>query len=360
MKNNFYFLLIISVLLSCKKNHQIELQFLDEYIVKDSLVINNTLIGGLSGLDYAEGYYYCVVDDQKKPRFLKVKIDINHNEVTSINFESVSFLKDTTTSFFTENAMDLEAIFFDEATREINFVSEGSINSNKSPSVFSIDENGKLVHVYELPKSLKNNSSMKHNGVFEGASKSVNQKGFWVSLEAPLNVDGEAPTFKKASSPIRITYFDKNFKKATKQFAYHLEHIEKPSKGSINLNGVTAILEYKEGHFLVIERAYKSGYGPFGNTVKIFEATIDHKTTNVLAIDSLRVSEYIPLKKRLVFDFNDIKHQLTQGIIDNIEGITLGPKLASGNQSLLLVSDNNFQAFGEQLNQFILMEIPTK
>ena len=65
--------------------------------------------------------------------------------MTSINFESVSFLKDTTTSFFTENAMDLEAIFFDEATREINFVSEGSINSNKSPSVFSIDENGKLV-----------------------------------------------------------------------------------------------------------------------------------------------------------------------------------------------------------------------
>ena len=156
MKNNFYFLLIISVLLSCKKNHQIELQFLDEYIVKDSLVINNTLIGGLSGLDYAEGYYYCVVDDQKKPRFLKVKIDINHNEMSSINFESVSFLKDTTTSFFTENVMDLEAIFFDEATREINFVSEGSINSNKSPSVFSIDENGKLVHVYELPKSLKN------------------------------------------------------------------------------------------------------------------------------------------------------------------------------------------------------------
>ena len=360
MKNNFYFVLIILVLLSCKKNNQIALQFLDEYIVKDSLVINNTLIGGLSGLDYAEGYYYCVVDDQKTPRFLKAKIDIQKNEIASINFESVSFFKDETTSFFRENVLDLEAIFLDEATQEINFVSEGSINLNKSPSVFSIDKNGKLVHIYELPKSLKNNSTMRHNAVFEGSSKSVNQKGFWVSLEAPLNVDGEAPAFKKTSSPIRITYFDKNSKKATKQLAYHLEHIDKPSKGSINLNGVTAILEYKEDHFLVIERAYKSGYGPFGNTVKIFDASIDHKTTNVLGIDSLRVSEYVPLKKRLVFDFNDIKHQLTQGIIDNIEGIAFGPKLVNGNQSLLLVSDNNFQAFGLQLNQFILMEISTK
>jgi hypothetical protein len=62
----------------------------------------------------------------------------------------------------------------------------------------------------------------------------------------------------------------------------------------------------------------------------------------------------------LVFNFNDVKQQLTQGIIDNIEGITFGPKLPNGNQSLLLVSDNNFQAFGLQLNQFILMEISTK
>jgi len=62
----------------------------------------------------------------------------------------------------------------------------------------------------------------------------------------------------------------------------------------------------------------------------------------------------------LVFNFNDVKQQLTEGIIDNIEGITFGPKLANGNQSLLLVSDNNFQAFGQQLNQFILMEISTK
>ncbi|MFM9156610.1 MAG: esterase-like activity of phytase family protein, partial [Dolichospermum sp.] len=29
--------------------------------------------------------------------------------------------------------------------------------------------------------------------------------------------------------------------------------------------------------------------------------------------------------------------------LDNIEGLTLGPKLAKGEQSLILISDNNFR-----------------
>ena len=67
----------------------------------------------------------------------------------------------------------------------------------------------------------------------------------------------------------------------------------------------------------------------------------------------------MPLKKKLLFNFESIKDFLTDGIIDNLEGITLGPKLKNGNQSLILVADDNFQTFGKQLNQFILLEIKT-
>lgn len=69
---------------------------------------------------------------------------------------------------------------------------------------------------------------------------------------------------------------------------------------------------------------------------------------------------YIPLKKRLVFNFDDIKDQLIHGMIDNIEGITSSPKLVNGNQFLLLVFDKNFRMYGRQLNPFILMKITTK
>ena len=87
--------------------------------------------------------------------------------------------------------------------------------------------------------------------------------------------------------------------------------------------------------------------------------TIGILTTNV-ETTSLKETDFIPLKKSFLFDFSDVKDELIEGIIDNIEGITFGPKLSNGNQSLLLVSDDNFQLYGNELNQFILMEIINK
>ncbi len=178
-------------------------------------------------------------------------------------------------------------------------------------------------------------------------------------MEGPLNIDGVEPTFTKTQSPIRITYFDNKTKKATKQFAYQLEHIIRPAKGNINLTGVTSMLEYKENHFFIIERTYQNGYENSPNTVRIFDAKIEENTTNILNTASLKESEYKPLTKKQIFNFNDVQDKLTNKIIDNIEGITFGPKLSNGNQSLILVSDDNFQLYGKQLNQFILLEIQT-
>ena len=117
------------------------------------------------------------------------------------------------------------------------------------------------------------------------------------------------------------------------------------------------MLEIAKNHFLIVERAYQNNYGSYGNTIRIFEAFIDKNTTDILNIESLKETPFTPLKKRLLFDFDTVKQYLTDGIIDNIEGISLGPKLKNGNQSLILVADDNFQLYGKQLNQLILLEI---
>tara|TARA_B110000902_G_scaffold148047_1_gene170709 strand:- start:2493 stop:3575 length:1083 start_codon:yes stop_codon:yes gene_type:complete len=360
MKRIVVFLIFISSAFSCEKGKDIQLNFLSEYILKDSVSFNNTPIGGLSGVDYSNGFYYLVVDDIIKPRFLKAKINIDKRKITSINFEAVIFLNDSTTNFYKENSLDLESIFIDEEKQHINFSSEGAINLGKRPTIFTTDFSGKFISEYPLPKSLQNLENIKHNGVLEGSSKAIAEKGFWSVMEAPLREDGEEPTFTKTQSPVRITYFDAASEKATKQFAYQLEEITKPAKGDVNLNGVTAILEYEKNRFFIIERTYQSGYGAYGNIVRIFDAEITSETTNILGIDALNKSKYKVLKKRLLIDFEDLKNKLTAGIIDNIEGITFGPILENGNQSLLLVSDDNFQLYGKQLNQFILLELATK
>ncbi|QNM86038.1 esterase-like activity of phytase family protein [Polaribacter pectinis] len=360
MKNICTLFIITIVLFSCSVKKQTSLKFLDEYVLQDSIQFKNTIIGGLSGIDYSKGLYYLVVDDARSPRFLKAKIDIHQNKIQSINFKDVVFLNDSSEVFYKENALDLESIFIDEETQEVYFVSEGSIRKNKLPTVFKTDDKGNFVKEFQLPNNLTNLKAIKHNAVFEGSSKSIDKKGFWVAMEGPLKTDGEEPTFTKTSSPIRITYFDKNSQKATKQFAYQLEHITKPAKANINLNGLTAILEYKENNFFIIERTYQSGYGSYGNIVRVFEASIDKETTNVLEIDSLKNTKFTPLKKRLLLNFEDVKKHLTERIIDNIEGITFGPELENGNKTILLISDDNFQIYGKQLNQFILLEISDK
>ncbi|MFX8942097.1 esterase-like activity of phytase family protein, partial [Acinetobacter baumannii] len=53
---------------------------------------------------------------------------------------------------------------------------------------------------------------------------------------------------------------------------------------------------------------------------------------------------------KLLFNFDNVDQ-----FIDNVEGITLGPVLPNGHQTIVLVVDNNFSQFEE--TQFILMEI---
>ncbi|TMM28600.1 esterase-like activity of phytase family protein [Polaribacter aestuariivivens] len=360
INKNLLFILCICFLQSCKNEKKATLHFLDEFVLQDSMEFKNTFIGGLSGVDYANNHYYFVIDDAKNPRYLKAKINLENSKIDTIILEDVIDLKDSTNTFYQNNYLDLESIFVDETTNEINFVSEGSVNYKKPPFVFSTNLKGSFLKKYLQPKTLRNEQNMKHNATFEASSKSYNNTGFWVAMEGVLKSDGVEPTFAETNSPIRITYFDNKTQNATKQFAYQLEKITKPAKGNINLNGVTAILEYEKNKFFIVERTYQNGYGSYGNIIRIFDAQVQENSSNILAIDSLINTNYIPLKKQLLFNFEDVKNELTDGIIDNIEGITFGPKLANGNKSLILVSDDNFQVYGKQLNQFILLEITNK
>ena len=355
-----YFLFLALLFIGCsslpKEKENIKIHFLDEFTFPINKTLNDTKIGGLSGIDYKNGVYYLVVDDSKIPRYLKAEINIQNDTISEINFKDVVVFKNDV--YYKNNFLDLESIIAD-SNDQIIMVSEGSIKKGKDPLLFSTKENGKFIKNFQLPNKFLATSNPKpiHNKTLEGLSHSYDNKGYWTAFELPLPLDGEEPSYQKANSPLRFTYFDKKNGNPTKEFVYQLSPITKPNKGDFNINGVTDILEFKPHHFFVIERTYQSDYGAYGNTVNIYLAYADESTTNSLDINSLKNTDYIPLKKELLFEFDSIKNQLTEGIIDNIEGITFGPILRNGNQSLILVSDDNFQLYGKQLNQFILLEI---
>ena len=51
------------------KDDELELKFIDEFVIPDDEMFQSTLIGGLSGIDYALGTWYLIADDPNNARF---------------------------------------------------------------------------------------------------------------------------------------------------------------------------------------------------------------------------------------------------------------------------------------------------
>lgn len=328
-----------------------QLKFLNEYVVPDSLIVDGTVVGGLSGIDYEAGTSYLICDDAFNPRYYQATITVNKDKLTDIHFDEVHHIIDTA------NFLDMEGIRYDTEKKVVVITSEGSIKRGISPSLFTIDANNNIDKL-KIPQMFSANSEQqpRNNGTLEGLSLSTDKKGYWIAMELPLKADGPEPAYEKADSPVRITYIDAKSGMPGKQFAYYLDPIVKKPEGDFAVNGVPDILEYAKDRFFIIERAYSSGWGTQGNTVRIYEADA-RKTTNTLEMSSLKDKGFRPAVKTLLFDFESVRDQLTKHIVDNIEGITFGPTLSNGHKSLILVSDNNFNQLGEQITQFILLEI---
>ncbi|MBZ9630574.1 esterase-like activity of phytase family protein [Salegentibacter sp. LM13S] len=364
MKKFLLFLVSLS-LVSCATTKNIDdsnikLRYLDDVVIPQNLEVGGTKVGGISGIDFYNGDYYLVCDQPSNPRFYKSKIPFLNRSIDTVLITEVVHL-DKSDNFYKKHTPDLEGIRFDSETNELVISAEGSIQNGKDPSIFHISTEGEFLSAYEIPEYFEASGEQKprNNGVFEGLAESFNKSGYWVAMELPLEKDGPKPKIYATNSPVRITKYDKNTQKAERQFAYKLDGISKLPINWFAVNGVTEILEYAEDKFLVLERAYSAGYGSNGNTVKIFDVDAS-KATNTLEMENLSKSDYQYAEKRLVFDFKSVKNFLTEETIDNIEGMTFGPDLPDGKKSLILVSDDNFSSFSDQITQFILLELEIK
>ena len=359
-----YLLLLILVLLftSCKSTRtgatrNLQVEFLDEFVLAEDLEVGGTKVGGLSGIDYHDGNYYMVSDHPGNPRFYKTEILLEGRSIDSVILSEVIELNTSAPELKNEH-LDLEGIRFNPDENAFILISEGSINALQNPAVFSVSPEGEFRESFSIPENFKatNDKEPRHNRTFEGIAESFDKKGYWIAMEGTLKTDGIQPKLIRTKSPVRITYFDKEKKEAIRQFPYRLEPIAKIPWLYYAVNGVTGLLEYAPNKFLILERSFSAGHGSKGMSLKIFDVDAN-LGTNTLDTNNLRVSFYNPAKKELVYDFKWAKDFLSQGFIENIEGITFGPELPNGNKSLILISDNNFNSHMPQLNQIILMEL---
>ena len=343
------------------------LNFIGEQVIPDGAMLQGEIIGGLSSIDYSNGTYYIISDAPNAPiRFYTANLTFDATSFTNVQINTQIELLDADGNAFMSNEADPEAIRIDSQSGNIIWASEGYVDDRDvDPFVREASLAGAYVKDIQIPSIFQADSTAgqgpRNNGTFEGLCLSQDGQGYWVSMELPLEQDGVSPVFgTDTDSPVRIAFIDRSTGSFGRQFAYELGAVVRD--GGFTVNGVVEILEYATDKFLVLERSFATGYDDGGNDVRIYDVDASN-ATDISSIGSLSDATYTPATKTLLFDFENIRAQLstvpggTANVVDNIEGITFGPDLPNGNKSLVLVADNNFSAFGAQLNQFVVLEV---
>lgn len=345
------------------------LKFLSEFDLPFNKEFQNTIIGGISGIDYdrQKNVYYLISDDRSErspARFYKAQIIISNGKIDSVAFIETTLLKNREGNFYPGfsadpfHAPDPEAIRYNPLNNSFVWSNEGEriVSTDKiileDPSVTEMNENGIYKDTFILPQQMHMNKEEKgprRNSAFEGLSFTDNYKMLFVNVEEPLYDDGSRAGLPDSTGITRILKFDVATKKSIAQYAYEIDavaHSPVPA-GAFIINGVAEILTVSENKLIVAERSFSTGRN--GCTIKIYLAdlALAENIQNEISVKNKQVKK---ISKKLLLNMDDL------GIyIDNIEGLCFGPVLPNGHKTFVFVSDNNFIPI--QKTQFLLFEI---
>jgi 5'/3'-nucleotidase SurE len=346
---------------------------LGEVIFPTGYPFADTTVGGLSGITYDanRGLYYSLADDRSaEARFYTLSIDLRDGSLDEgdIRFLASTNLLNADGLPFTGNSLDPEGIALN--SRGTLFIaSEGDARQIIPPFLNEFSLTGQQISELPVPSqyspTVDNSSGIRNNLAFESLTITPNQRFLYAATENSLNQDGPRATLENGSLA-RILKYDLTTGAVIQEFVYEVEAIPQspdPADGFAD-NGLVELLAIdNNGTLLAMERSFAVGVG---NTIKIFEiqtqGTLDvSRLPDLFREDPLEDDgEVIPpspfeidpaVRKREILDV-----QRDLGISpDNIEGMTLGPILPDGRQSLILVSDNNFNT--AQKTQFIAVAL---
>ena len=312
-----------------------------------------TEVGGLSGISYNKnsGVYYSISDDRSEnnaARFYTVNIDLSDSSLDDgdVEFTNQTTLLNQDRVLFPQNSIAPEGIVFNGDNLLIS--SEGNLTNGIAPFINEFSLAGEQLNELAIPDkflpALNLTQGIRNNLAFESLTVTPNKGFLYTATENSLAQDGEISTLENEGTS-RIIKYDLLTDEVVKEFLYFVDSIPNapvPADGFAD-NGLVELLALdNRDTLLALERSFASGVG---NNIRLYEIQLQN-TTNIQDFNSL-INPGDPngelfdvdavAEKRLLLDFADL------GItLDNYEGMTFGPILPDGSQSLVVVSDNNF------------------
>jgi len=338
------------------------LELVDQYVIPKGK-FQDTVVGGLSAIAYnrEQDLFYVLSDDRGKrspARFYTFQLKVEQNaqekiKIASFEPQNVTLLFDEEGKKYKQGEIDPEGLAI-SPRNTIYISSEGNPAIDIEPFIAEYElATGKQLSNLRLPKRYlteDKSQGIQENSAFE--SLTINRKGLpedpfrvFTATENALLQDKSLEGEEQAR--IRFLHYLVNPVGEPIVVAEHLYLLE-PAPIEVVSNGLTELLALKtEGYFLSLERTF----GFTGAGAKIFQVVVGN-ATDTSNIESLRgnIGQIQPLKKKLLFDLQDLEIYL-----DNLEGMTEGPRLPDGSRSLLLISDDNFN--DEQISQLLLFRL---
>lgn len=365
-------LLLVTGSIAQKPDTISSLRLIGEKEIENALSFKGTTVGGLSSIDYdsRRGVYYMICDDRSAinpARFYTAKIFFTAKGIDSVVMVHVDTLLQPDGTVYPNakqnpaHTPDPEAMRYDPLRKRLIWSSEGErIVRGKDtvlqhPSIHISSLHGRFRDSFRLSPNLRMQATEKgprQNGVLEGMSFDHNYQTLYVNAEEPLYEDGPRANLTDNHPWIRIYRFDVRTRKNTAQYAYQLDPVAYPPTpaNAFMVNGVPDILAIGGNQMIVMERSFSTGRLPC--TIKLYLTDLG-KAGDIRHNLSLRQTPPAkPLTKKLLLNLDSL------GVyVDNVEGMTQGPRLLNGHQTLVLVADNNFNAF-EKTQIFVFEIIP--
>lgn len=339
-------------------------ELLGEAVLSARATVDGAPVGGLSGITYDSmtDLYYAISDDpgsRGPARFYTLDIDLESGpfDASKVRVTAVTELLDAEGLPLREMTFDLESIEL-SAQRTLFISSEGQVNRGVGPFVREYSLDGSYLRELELPAKFyptpsredaegsEDRSGIRHNLGFESLAL-ADDETLLTASENALHQDGPEADVA-ITSPARIVRIDRGTGRPAEEFVYQVEPVEQAPLGEADFRtrGLVELLSLGDDRLLALEREYSQG---IGNLAEIFSISLDG-ATDVSRRKSLQDRSFRSVEKTRILPLQVLGLEL-----DNLEGMTLGPRLADGRRTLLLVADNNFNP--AQRNQLLAFAI---
>ncbi|MBP0022340.1 MAG: esterase-like activity of phytase family protein [Cyanobacteria bacterium SBLK] len=319
-----------------------------------------TRVGGLSAIAYDRDRdcFYALSDDRDNSRFYTLNLAFTAEGSPRVEIENVTFLKNKTGTPYLKGAIDPEGIAL-TSKGTLLISSEGIPRRQISPFVAEFDRaSGQYIREISLPAHFVPERPIRQDDPPHGVQENMGFEALTIGISSLIPEDPyrvfTAPEFalvqdnidptSDVSPRIRLLHYVINPIGSPLLISENL-YLLAPSREGTLSNGLTELLALdREGFLLSLERTFDGRE----NGAKLFQVATGGATdTSRIATLKGDLSTVAPLRKQLLLDLQDLGIRL-----DNLEGMTFGGRLPDGSQSLILVSDDNFNQ--KQVTQFLI------